>query len=67
MIQLDQLTESDIGRNVIYDRQYCERQVGKLSSWNDHYVFVRFRGPTGEACEPEDVSFEFPLQRDREP
>jgi hypothetical protein len=59
MINQDQLTESDIGRNVIYQREHCDREVGKLSSWNDTYVFVRFKGPNGEACLPEDVSFEF--------
>lgn len=64
MIRIDRLTESDVGRGVVYHREFCERQVGKLSSWNDRFVFVRFKGPTGESCEPEDVSFEFPLSRD---
>ena len=59
MINISELTEKDIGRNVLYHREFCESQVGKLSSWNSKYVFVRFRGPTGEACEPEDVTFEF--------
>lgn len=58
MIDISQLTESDIGRNVIYHREFCTSEVGKLSSWNSKYVFVRFKGPTGESCQPEDVSFE---------
>ncbi len=58
MINLLELTQEDVGRNVIYHREFCNREFGKLSSWNHKYVFVRFKGPNGEACEPEDVSFE---------
>jgi hypothetical protein len=57
MIDPQTLTEADIGRKVIYHREYCDRQEGVLSSWNSTYVFVRFKSPNGEACEPEDVSF----------
>lgn len=58
MIDIEKLTEADIGRNVTYHREFCDREFGKLSSWNDRFVFVRFKGPGGEACEPEDVSFD---------
>lgn len=58
MIYIDKLTEKDKGRNIIYHREFCNREVGKLTSWNQKFVFVRFKGPTGEACEPADVSFE---------
>ena len=55
------LVESDIGRHVVYRTTlttgYRLSSFGVLSSWNDEYVFVRFRGPNGEACRPEDVSF----------
>ena len=57
MIKIHELKESDIGREVIYHRTYCNKEVGKLSSWNDKFIFVRFKGPNGEACEQEDVSF----------
>jgi hypothetical protein len=57
MIYPHKLTKSDIGRQVVYEEPYCERQVGTLSSWNELYVFVRFKGPAGEACRPETVSF----------
>jgi hypothetical protein len=57
MIQPSQLIDADRGRKVIYHREYCEREEGEISSWNDRYVFVRFKGPNGEACEPEDISF----------
>jgi len=66
MIDVNQLTEKDVGRNVIYDPAYVAprllavREVGQLTSWNDTFVFVRFNGPGGEACVPEDVRFEFP-------
>lgn len=58
MIQISKLTQKDIGRNVTYHRDFCEKEYGKLSSWNTKFVFVRFKGPTGEACEPQDVSFD---------
>jgi len=60
MIDIRKLTDADIGQKVIYGREYCRREEGELSSWNDKYVFVRFKGPTGEACEPADVRFAIP-------
>jgi len=59
MIDIDKLTHRDKGRRVIYQRPYCPREVGTLTSWSDKYVFVRFKGPSGEACFPEHASFEF--------
>ena len=59
MIDPSQLTEEDIGRNVVYTANHYF-EIGQLTSWNDTYVFVRFNGPGGEACVPEDVRFEFP-------
>ena len=59
MIDIKKLTKEDIDRNIVYHRKYCKTEEGKLSSWNDKYVFVRFKGPSGEACDPEDVSFAF--------
>lgn len=61
MININSLTEDDKGRKVVYHREYCNREEGELSSWNDKYIFVKFKGPNGEACEPNDVSFIFPL------
>ena len=57
MIEISQLKESDIGRKVIYHRAFCNREEGELSSWNDRIIFVRFKGPNGEGCEPQDISF----------
>lgn len=57
MIDIKALTEADLGRKVIFEREPCRPVEGELSSWNDRYVFVRFKGPTGEACEPADIRF----------
>lgn len=62
MIEISKLNEKDVGRNVTYHREFCRREFGVLSSWNDTYVFVRFKGPNGEACEPTDVSFDFEVK-----
>lgn len=59
MIQIDQLTAKDVGRKVIYGRDDLPKQEGTLSSWNNTYIFVKFKGPNGEACQPADVSFVF--------
>lgn len=59
MINIKELTEKDIGRNIIYEREYCKKEVGVLTSWNNKYIFVKFKGPNGEACEPCDVRFEY--------
>ena len=61
MINISTLSEKDVGRKVVYHREHCRREEGELSSWNEKFVFVKFRGPTGEACEPADVSFSFPV------
>lgn len=61
MINPKDLTEADVDRLVIYQEPGgfpgAKREEGRLSSWNDLYVFVRFKGPQGESCRPEDVSF----------
>lgn len=65
MIKIEELDARDIGRSVVYRRAFSDSAVGQLTSWNEHYVFVRFKGPNGEACKPEDVSFEFGLEREQ--
>jgi hypothetical protein len=57
VIDISKLTKKDVGRAVLYHREYCTPERGVLTSWNAHYVFVKFRGQNGESCEPEDVSF----------
>lgn len=56
MIDLSQLTQEDIGRKAVYRDSFTKApEEGILSSWNDKYVFIRFKGPNGEACDPSDV------------
>jgi hypothetical protein len=62
MIDPKLLTESDIGRLVRYHREFCDPEVGRLSSWSDKWVFVRFNGPGGEACDPRDISFALTME-----
>lgn len=55
MIDLKQVTDADIGRSVKY---IPTDEVGVLTSYNKHYLFVRFNGPNGEACVPADTAWE---------
>jgi hypothetical protein len=58
-IDISKLTKADIGRKATYHREHCAVEHGVLTSWNKEFVFVQFKGPQGEACCPEDVSFSF--------
>lgn len=43
MIQLDKLTAEDKGRRVGYQlKPGDEIQEGTISSWNEHFIFVKF-------------------------
>jgi hypothetical protein len=57
MIDLAALTIGDVGREVTFTYHHGEKEYGHLSSWNERYVFVRFRGPNGAACNPEMCEF----------
>jgi len=61
-IQGQVVTQTDVGRNVTYvpnhapdDPSQWER--GVLSSFreDDGAIFVRFKGPNGERCNPENL------------
>lgn len=53
-------TDADIGRQVIYERPYCARETGVITSFNDAVVFVRYGiGSTSQATEREDLSWAF--------
>jgi len=67
MIKLDQLKESDKGRDVIYYPGYGDKEIGRLKSWNDHNIFVvfhcngewdRYQEYTGQSTKPEHLTFE---------
>ena len=58
MIQIDKLTEKDKGRAVIYRPAQgpANEERGRISSWNDTYLFVRYHaGDTAAATAPEDL------------
>jgi hypothetical protein len=51
-------TEADIGRKVIYEREYCKKEEGVITSFNNKYVFVRYgSGCTSQATDPADLRF----------
>lgn len=68
MIDITALTESDKGREVRY-RTFGRIEYGKITSWNDMYVFVRYHtviedsisrpraGSTSEATGPDALEF----------
>lgn len=55
------LTEEDLGRKVTYVPNHAlDRPLlwehGELSSFRDDgAIFVRFKGPCGERCEPDNL------------
>jgi len=65
IIEISTLTESDIGRWVIY-KAGLEGEIGKIKSWNDIFIFVvyscndnwdKFQEYTAEATEPNDLIY----------
>lgn len=61
-IQGKKITEDDIGRRVTYIPNHAKDDPGQwergvLSSFNDSNggVWVRFKGPTGERCNTENL------------
>lgn len=58
-IRIEELTEADKGRGVLFHHHHGATEPGRLSSWNDHYVFCRFTsGSTAAACDPAQLTFE---------
>lgn len=62
-IEEQTLTEEDVGRRVRYVPMHADGDVthedcedGKISGWNDKFVFVRYhQGDTSAATLPEDL------------
>ncbi len=51
-------TEADVGRNVIYHGHAGEREAGYITSFNEHYVFVRYdMGCTSQATNREQLAW----------
>lgn len=57
MIELTSLTEKDIGRKVLYNKGIYNPIEGTITSFSEYFIFVKFRGPNGEACRPKDLTF----------
>jgi hypothetical protein len=58
MIDLNSLTESDLGRGVVYTPRTGPREDGVITSWNDKYIFVRYDGDrVSKATNPGNLDF----------
>jgi hypothetical protein len=58
MIKINQLSENDFDRKVIYRPKAGNVEEGFIVSWNNQYVFVRYgKTPCGIATSPEDLEF----------
>lgn len=51
-IEDTEISDKDIGKKVIYTPT---NQVGVIRSISNLYVFVKFKSPNGEACNPKDL------------
>ena len=72
MIDISKLTKSDKGRAVTYTAGHGDKEFGKISSWNDKFVFVRYHtrlyknnsyrqplpGLHAQATSPDDLEFD---------
>lgn len=65
-MKINNLTEKDIGRWVVYTTPHGSKETGKIKSWNDAFVFVvyhcagewdNYQDYTGCATRPEDLQF----------
>ena len=57
MIKIKELKKEDVGRMVIY-QSFDERQEGRITSWNDRFIFVDFDNTgRGQAVRPFDLEF----------
>lgn len=58
MINIEQLTEKDIGRGVIRMVPYREPEDGIITSFNSSYVFVKYKSSNqSQATKPEELVF----------
>ncbi len=59
MIVLEDLTEADKQRSVIYTNGVGEEELGHITTWNLTYVFVDYGNSCGRgiATNPNDLHF----------
>jgi hypothetical protein len=60
MINIKQLTQKDIGRNVVFKSfEDAAPEQGVITSFTDTYIFVRYGVcGCGQATNPNDLTFE---------
>jgi len=67
-LSIPDLKATDVGREVIYGDGHGRIEVGRITSWNKQFVFVRYieqvkpvrrarHGSTSEATNPADLEF----------
>jgi len=58
MIDIKTLKENDVDRLVIYKNSRGKLQEGRITSWNDKFIFVDFyNNGMGAATNPKDLEF----------
>jgi hypothetical protein len=58
MIEIKKLTKKDIARKVLYRNYANKLQEGRITSWNDRFIFVDYyNSGIGSATKPEDLEF----------
>lgn len=68
MIDPKRLTEKDEGRRVAYTPGFGPREYGRISSWNENTIWVRYGwGDTAASTRPEDLSFTIGTYQDQGP
>ncbi len=58
MIQINKLQPTDKDRKVVYRPTHGKMEEGRITSWNDSFVFVDYDNTgRGQATKPEDLEF----------
>lgn len=65
LIENKEVKNNDIGSPVTYipdhangNMSHPDCEKGIISSYNENYIFVRFRSPNSQACRPENLIWE---------
>ncbi len=58
MIDIKSLKESDTNRKVIYKKPNGKSEEGRITSWNDRFIFVDYyNNGMGAATNPKNLEF----------
>ena len=67
MININKLTEEDVGRYVYYYNSVGNKEPGRIKSWNRNWIFIvyncgdeweNFEDYTAAATKPSDLEFQ---------